>query len=74
MIAIQAPQTYLNRDGVIRSVGDYAAPYANTILIITSPQAWKTTADAVERSLNEHGLRYQVEFLRVIAPNPRSRR
>ncbi|MBA5202665.1 iron-containing alcohol dehydrogenase family protein [Pectobacterium aroidearum] len=63
MIAIQAPQTYLNRDGVIRSVGDYAAPYANTILIITSPQAWKTTADAVERSLNEHGLRYQVEFL-----------
>ncbi|MEQ9945677.1 iron-containing alcohol dehydrogenase family protein [Pectobacterium aroidearum] len=63
MIAIQAPQTYLNRDGVIRSVGDYAAPYASTILIITSPQAWKTTADAVERSLNEHGLRYQVEFL-----------
>ncbi|MBG0753325.1 MULTISPECIES: iron-containing alcohol dehydrogenase family protein [Pectobacterium] len=63
MIAIQAPQTYLNRDGVIRSVGDYAAPYANTILIITSPQAWKTTADAVERNLNEHGLRYQVEFL-----------
>ncbi|MBN3099823.1 iron-containing alcohol dehydrogenase family protein [Pectobacterium brasiliense] len=63
MIAIQAPQTYLNRDGVIRSVGDYAAPYASTILIITSPQAWKTTADAVERNLNEHGLRYQVEFL-----------
>ncbi|AIA70471.1 putative glycerol dehydrogenase [Pectobacterium atrosepticum SCRI1043] len=63
MIAIQAPQTYLNRDGVIRSVGEYAAPYASTILIITSPQAWKTTADAVEHSLNEHGLRYQVEFL-----------
>ncbi|MBN3080442.1 iron-containing alcohol dehydrogenase family protein [Pectobacterium polaris] len=63
MIAIQAPQTYLNRDGVIRSVGDYTAPYASTILIITSPQAWKTTADAVERSLNEHGLHYQIEFL-----------
>ncbi|MBA0208772.1 iron-containing alcohol dehydrogenase family protein [Pectobacterium brasiliense] len=63
MIAIQAPQTYLNRDGVIRSVGEYAAPYASTILIITSPQAWKSTSEAVERSLNEYGLRYQVEFL-----------
>ncbi|MFJ5335735.1 iron-containing alcohol dehydrogenase family protein [Pectobacterium sp. CHL-2024] len=63
MIAIQAPQTYLNRDGVIRSVGEYAAPYASTILIITSPQAWKSTSEAVERSLNEFGLRYQVEFL-----------
>lgn len=63
MIAIQAPQTYLNRDGVIRSVGEYAAPYASTILIITSPQAWKSTSEAIERSLNEYGLRYQVEFL-----------
>ncbi|MBN3229700.1 iron-containing alcohol dehydrogenase family protein [Pectobacterium brasiliense] len=63
MIAIQAPQTYLNRDGVIRSVGEYAAPYASTILIITSPQAWKSTSEAIERSLNEFGLRYQVEFL-----------
>ncbi|ATV43276.1 iron-containing alcohol dehydrogenase family protein [Pectobacterium brasiliense] len=63
MIAIQAPQTYLNRDGVIRSVGEYAAPYASTILIITSPQAWKSTSETVERSLNEYGLRYQVEFL-----------
>ncbi|MEI7266353.1 iron-containing alcohol dehydrogenase [Pectobacterium versatile] len=63
MIAIQAPQTYLNRDGVIRSVGEYAAPYASTVLIITSPQAWKTTSDAVERSLSDYGLRYQVEFL-----------
>ncbi|MDX6914126.1 iron-containing alcohol dehydrogenase family protein [Pectobacterium carotovorum] len=63
MIAIQAPQTYLNRDGVIRSVGEYAAPYARTILIITSPQAWKVTSEAVEQSLNEYGLRYQVEFL-----------
>ncbi|MCL6359987.1 iron-containing alcohol dehydrogenase family protein [Pectobacterium polaris] len=63
MIAIQAPQTYLNRDGVIRSVGEYTAPYASTILIITSPQAWKVTSEAVEQSLNEYGLRYQVEFL-----------
>ncbi|MFJ5387603.1 iron-containing alcohol dehydrogenase family protein [Pectobacterium sp. CHL-2024] len=63
MIAIQAPQTYLNRDGVIRSVGEYAAPYASTILIITSPQAWKSTSESIERSLNEYGLRYQVEFL-----------
>ncbi|MEH2920052.1 iron-containing alcohol dehydrogenase family protein [Samsonia erythrinae] len=63
MIAIQAPQTYLNRDGVIRSVGEYAAPHARTLLIITSSQAWKATSDAVERSLSEHGLRYQVAFL-----------
>ncbi|MBN3214340.1 oxidoreductase, partial [Pectobacterium brasiliense] len=46
MISIQAPQTYLNRDGVIRSVVEYAAPYAITILIITSPQALKSTSEA----------------------------
>lgn len=39
MIAIQAPQTYLNRDGLIAEVGDFIEPLASRILIITSPQA-----------------------------------
>ncbi|PWC13760.1 oxidoreductase [Brenneria roseae subsp. americana] len=63
MIAIQAPETYLNRDGVIRSVGEFITPFAKTVLIVTSPQAWQATAEHVERSLNQHGLIYQVEFL-----------
>ncbi|MBJ7220295.1 MULTISPECIES: iron-containing alcohol dehydrogenase family protein [unclassified Brenneria] len=63
MIAIQAPQTYLNRDGVITTVGEFVKPLADTLLIVTSPQAWRATAEKVERSLNQHGLKYQVEFL-----------
>ncbi|MFC3396102.1 iron-containing alcohol dehydrogenase family protein [Brenneria rubrifaciens] len=63
MIAIQAPDTYLNRNGVIRSVGEFITPLAKTLLIVTSPQAWKATAEQVEHSLRQHGLIYQVEFL-----------
>lgn len=63
MIAIQAPETYLNRDGVIHSVGEFITPYAKTILIVTSHQAWQATAERVEHSLKQQGLIYQIAFL-----------
>ncbi|RLM23872.1 glycerol dehydrogenase [Brenneria alni] len=63
MIAIQAPQTYLNRDGIIDNVGEYITPFAKTLLIITSPQAWQATAEKVEHSLVQHGLAWRIEYL-----------
>ncbi|EHD22266.1 MULTISPECIES: iron-containing alcohol dehydrogenase family protein [Brenneria] len=63
MIAIQAPGTYLNRDGVIGAVGEFVKPLAETLLIITSPQAWLATSEKVEHSLNLQGLKYRIEFL-----------
>ncbi|ATA24519.1 glycerol dehydrogenase [Brenneria goodwinii] len=63
MIAIQAPQTYLNRDGVISNIGEYITPFAKNILIVTSPHAWQATAEKVEASLIQHGLVWQVAYL-----------
>ncbi|QTF09083.1 iron-containing alcohol dehydrogenase family protein [Brenneria izadpanahii] len=63
MIAIQAPQTYLNRDGVIGNIGEYITPFAKTILIVTSPHAWQATAEKIEPSLTRHGIVWQVANL-----------
>lgn len=62
MMAIQAPQNYLNRDGLISEVGDFVGPLASRILIVTGPQAWQATSQAIESSLRQHNILYEVTF------------
>lgn len=62
MMAIQAPQNYLNRDGLISEVGDFVGPLASRILIVAGPQAWQATSQAIESSLRQHNILYEVTF------------
>jgi glycerol dehydrogenase-like iron-containing ADH family enzyme len=63
MLEIKVPQRYLNLDGVTAKVGEYIAPLAQQVLIVTSPSAWKATRDQVEYSLQEQGIGFQLSFL-----------
>ncbi|MBP2168318.1 glycerol dehydrogenase [Erwinia toletana] len=63
MIAIKTPGNYLNQSGGINQIGDYIAPLAQRIALITSPTAWEVTRQAVETSLQRHAIHYQVWFL-----------
>lgn len=64
MIAVKAPQNYLNEAGLINRLGDYVAPIArDRVMIITSPRAWQATQESVAQSFSAHGIHYEPSFL-----------
>ncbi|AHB11083.1 iron-containing alcohol dehydrogenase family protein [Zymomonas mobilis] len=71
MIAIQAPKSYINEDGITAKVGEYVTPLAKHILIITSPKAWQATKAIIEPSLEQKGIVYTVEYLKDICTKRR---
>ncbi|MDX5627540.1 MULTISPECIES: iron-containing alcohol dehydrogenase family protein [unclassified Brenneria] len=62
MIAIKTPENYLQQVGVARRVGEYVAPLASRILIITGHTAWRETGEAIAQSLQRHDVRFDVAY------------
>ncbi|AEI37972.1 iron-containing alcohol dehydrogenase family protein [Zymomonas mobilis] len=71
MITIQAPKNYINEDGITAKVGEYVAPLAKHILIITSPKAWQATQDFILPSLQQQGITYRIEWLEDVCTRRR---
>lgn len=63
MLAIKTPQNYLNQDGVIEKVGEFIAPLAQKVLIVTSPRAWQAVGESVTTSLQQHSIAFRLSFL-----------
>ncbi len=63
MLAIKSPQVYQHKSGIRAQAGEYIAPLAKHIAIITTPRAWKAVNPELESSLQAHGIEYAVEFL-----------
>jgi glycerol dehydrogenase/uncharacterized oxidoreductase len=63
VLAIKSPQTYYHKSGIRSLAGEYIAPLAKQIAIITSPHAWQAVNPELEASLQAHGIKYAVEFL-----------
>lgn len=63
MLAIKSPDTYHHQAGLRHEAGSIIAGLSQTILVLTSPQAWAQTGPALEASLLQHGVRWQVEIM-----------
>lgn len=63
MLAIKAPENYHHEAGLISRVGDYVAPLAQRVAIITSPTAWEATQSAITASLEKYALQVEIWFL-----------
>ncbi|MFS2224310.1 iron-containing alcohol dehydrogenase family protein [Pantoea sp. B65] len=63
MLAIKSPHSYLQQPGLAGRVGEYIAPLATRIAIISSPQAWRAVNPQLEASLQAHHIEYHVDFL-----------
>ncbi|MCU5773612.1 iron-containing alcohol dehydrogenase family protein [Erwiniaceae bacterium BAC15a-03b] len=63
MLAIKSPHSYYQQAGLVARVGEYIAPLATRIAIITSPQAWLAVNPQLEASLRQHNIDYQIDFL-----------
>lgn len=63
MLAIKSPQTYYHKAGIRALTGEYIAPLAKHIAIITTTQAWKAVNPELEASLQSQNIQYRVEFL-----------
>ncbi|KAA8999043.1 iron-containing alcohol dehydrogenase family protein [Affinibrenneria salicis] len=63
MVSIQVPQNYLNSDGIINRAGEYVAPLARKVLIISSPRAWQAVSQPLGQSLTGSDIAFSTEFL-----------
>ncbi|MFW5402291.1 iron-containing alcohol dehydrogenase family protein [Yersinia sp. 1252 StPb PI] len=63
MLAIKTPQNYLNQDGVTEKVGQFIAPLAQKVLIVTSPRAWQSVGVSVITSLQRHHISFHISYL-----------
>jgi len=63
VLAIKSPQTYYHKSGIRAQVGEYIAPLAKRIAVITTLRAWEAVNPELEASLQAHNLQYRVEFL-----------
>lgn len=63
MLAIKSPETYHHQAGLRHEAGKIIAGLGQTVLLIASPQAWARTGPALEQSLRQHGVRWQVDIM-----------
>lgn len=63
MLAIKTPQHYLNQDGISGKIGQFVAPLAQRVLIVTSPRAWSAVESAVTTSLQQHQITFHLSYL-----------
>ncbi|HKS35426.1 MAG TPA: iron-containing alcohol dehydrogenase family protein [Enterobacteriaceae bacterium] len=63
MLAIKSPETYHHQAGLRHEAGKIIAGLGQTVLLIASPQAWARTGPALETSLRQHGVRWQVDIM-----------
>lgn len=62
MLTIKSPNIYLQQPGLAGRVGEYIAPHASTIAILTTPHAWQAVNPQLEASLQAHRINYQLSF------------
>lgn len=62
MIAIKTPENYLQQAGLVRRLGEYAAPLASRVLIITGHTAWGKTGSAIAQSFHFHNVVFEVVY------------
>jgi len=63
MVSIKTPENYLQQAGLISKTGEYVAPLATRVLIITGPTAWRAAGEAVRQSLTAQGIIFEVTLL-----------
>ncbi len=63
MLAIKSPNGYFQQPGLRTQTGSYLSPFSSEVRIITSPAAWQAVNPELSHSLEEQGIRWQVEYL-----------
>lgn len=63
MLAIKSPNGYFQQPGLCARTGSYLQPFAADIRIFTSPTAWQAVNPQLSQSLEQHGIRWQLEYL-----------
>ncbi|MEN4706391.1 iron-containing alcohol dehydrogenase family protein [Pantoea agglomerans] len=63
MLAITSPRAYAHEAGLRIRAGQFIKPYATHIRIFTSPQAWQAVNPELSQSLEENGIRWQLDYL-----------
>lgn len=56
MLAIKSPGHYLQEAGLTARAGEYLQPYAQRILILTTPSAWRAVSEPLQLSLQQQGI------------------
>lgn len=63
MFRVMSPKGYLQRPGLRSDVGEIIRPLASHIHILTSPRAWQAVNPALSISLEQAGIRWQLDYL-----------
>jgi len=63
MFRVKSPGQYLQRPGLRHQAGELIAPLARHVRILTSPAAWQAVNPALSASLEQAGIRWQLEYL-----------
>ncbi|HBV92901.1 MAG TPA: oxidoreductase, partial [Pantoea sp.] len=63
MFRVMSPKGYLQRPGLRSEVGEIIRPLTSHIHILTSPHAWQAVNPALTISLEQAGIRWQLDML-----------
>ena len=63
MLAIKSPNGYFQEPGLRTQTGSYLKAFSSEVRIISSPAAWKAVNPELSHSLEEQGIRWQLEYL-----------
>lgn len=63
MFSVKSPGDYIQQPGLRYHVGELIRPLVSHVRILTSPSAWQAVNPALSDSLDQAGIRWQLEYL-----------
>jgi glycerol dehydrogenase len=59
-----SPNAYIHEPGILHKAGEWMGQYGKSVFIITGEKSWESCGDRIIKSLDKHGIRYEVHKYR----------